>query len=166
MAKLEIIFYSRIFSTKILSFVLACILFNSLCSASESLSQQEVEQWNFSSEQVKRCSVSNMVENNDCINHELKISNDKLNQIYKLLNSELVNPKFLRESQLAWIKFRDESCGYELSGLYENGSLRLEGSSIALFQNAACLINLTEKRTLDLKVYHSWTYDGSPPRRQ
>ncbi|WP_411725858.1 lysozyme inhibitor LprI family protein [Methyloglobulus sp.] len=106
----------------------------------------------------KRCSVSNQIENNDCINHEYKVSDTELNRLYKLLINDLVNPEPLKKSQLAWITFRDLSCKYELSGLTSEGSLNAYG-------RLACLIDLTEKRILDLKVYSTWTYDGSPPRK-
>ncbi|MGB7815557.1 MAG: lysozyme inhibitor LprI family protein [Methylotenera sp.] len=141
-----------------LLFFLINIFLVSFCNADERLSQEEFDKWNFSSEQVKRCGVSNMLANNDCINHEFKTSNAELNRLYKLLVKNLISPKLLKESQLAWVKFRDKTCAYEISGLSEDGSL-------PFYQKTACLINLTEKRILDLKMYLSWTYDGSPPRK-
>lgn len=156
--------YLRLFIESTLSFLLISTLLTTFCDAEETFSQEELDKWEFSRKQVEKCGVSDMVANNDCISRELKVSNTELNRIYGLLKSELINPKLLKQSQLAWIQFRDKSCSYELSGLTGNGTLPLNGS-IAVFQETACLINLTEKRILDLKTYYSWTYDGSPPRK-
>jgi uncharacterized protein YecT (DUF1311 family) len=144
---------------KALVVMLCSILCIPICTANENISQEEFEKWDFALEQKKRCSVSNQIGNNDCIDQEYKKSDAELNRLYKLLINDLVNPKPLKASQLAWIKFRDLSCKYELSGLASKGSLNA-------YQSLACLIDLTEKRIIDLKIYSTWTYDGSPPRKQ
>lgn len=147
------------FIQKALVVMLCSILCISICTANENIDMEKFKKWDFSIEQKKRCSGSNQIGNNDCIDQEYKKYDTELNRLYKLLIDNLINPKPLKASQLAWIKFRDLSCKYELSGLDENGSL-------PPYEEAACLINLTEKRILDLKRYFTLTYDGSPPRKQ
>lgn len=147
------------FLKKPITVILFSSLCASLCTANENTDQEKFNKWDFAIEQKKRCSISNQIENNDCISREYNISDAALNRTYKLLINHLIDPKSLKKAQLAWIKFRDLSCNYELSGLGEDGSL-------PPYERAACLINLTEKRILDLKVYSTWTYDGSPPRKR
>lgn len=142
---------------QIIAIIFCFVLSSVVCKADES-KDYDINKWDFSLNQKKRCSVSNQVENNICIQREYKASDAELNRLYKLLINDLVNSKPLKESQLSWIRFRDKACIYELSGLGEDGSL-------PFYQKTACLIDLTEKRILDLKVYFTWTYDGSPPRK-
>ncbi|TAN70253.1 MAG: DUF1311 domain-containing protein [Methylobacter sp.] len=147
------------FIKKSLAVILCSTLCVSLCTANENIDQEKFKKWDFAIEQKKRCSISNQIGNNDCISREYKVSDTELNRLYKLLINDLIDPKPLKKAQLAWIKFRDLSCKHQLSGLGEDGS-------VSAYSKIACLINLTEKRILDLKTYSTWTYDGSPPRKR
>ncbi len=108
------------------------------------------EDWDYASEQKQKCSKGNMIELNFCLGNEFKKSDTELNQVYKTLSNALKNPEPLKNTQRAWVKFRDLHCEF----IVPSSS---EGSEIPYSRNA-CLIDITEKRILDLKQI--WPCNG------
>ena len=99
-----------------------------------------------------------MLEMNICLPNEYKKIDKKLNTTYQILTHLLWDQSKLRASQSAWIKFRDLTCKFEISGIDEDGSYHP-------YAENACLIDLTEKRIRDLEEYLSRDCDGCPPRK-
>jgi len=137
------------FVQNLLFFMLSTLFFILVYSTNGSAA--EIEKWDFAINQKKHCSLSDQVGNNGCIANEYKSSDSELNYVYKSLINNLVDlaplrESKLRESQRAWIQFRDKTCAYELSGVDS------EGSEFS-YDRHVCLINLTEKRILDIKKY-------------
>jgi len=100
------------------------------------------KEWNFAAPHQDRCSSGNQLENNNCLSFEYTAANARLDELYKKLLNALADPKTLIDSQRAWLKFRDAQCDL-MVGVDKRGS----GYS---FARNSCLIDLTEKRMLDL----------------
>lgn len=96
---------------------------------------------------------------NACLSQEYTRVDQKLNASYARLVNSLRDPASLRKSQAAWIRFRDLTCEYENSGIGKDGSLYP-------YAQAACNIDLTEKRLRDLDRYLEWNCNGCPPRKR
>jgi uncharacterized protein YecT (DUF1311 family) len=80
-----------------------------------------------------------------CIAEALKSVDTEMNDLYGTLLSELLERQMLRDSQRAWILFRDRECKLRASGMEEGnarGTVEVEDS---------CLLDLTAKRIKDLK---------------
>jgi uncharacterized protein YecT (DUF1311 family) len=107
--------------------------------------------WNLAMPQLKKCSVGNQTENNMCLADEYREVDLKLNKRYKKLSSSLADPKLLQKSQRDWLKFRDSHCAFAIG--------TIAGSEHSYAVNA-CLIDLTEKRILDLQSV--WPCNGCP----
>ena len=101
-----------------------------------------VSDWDLAEPHKVRCSSSNQIGNNFCIADEYKTTDIELNKLYKKLLLALADPKPLKKSQQKWLSFRDAQC--KLIVGEENGSEYP-------YSINACLIDLTEKRILDLK---------------
>jgi uncharacterized protein YecT (DUF1311 family) len=82
-----------------------------------------------------------------CASRAAKSADRKLNQVYQTLIARLDQKGKVKliDAQLAWIKFRDQSCEFERS--------RYEGGSIAPLIYSSCIKNLTERRTKDIEGY-------------
>lgn len=102
--------------------------------------------WDYSAKQKEKCSKGNMLEMNFCLQAEYNIVDERLNWLYKKLLDGVENPKPLKNAQRAWIKFRDLQCEWIVPSSQE-------GSGVPYSRNA-CLIDLTEKRILDLQQIH------------
>jgi len=87
------------------------------------------------------------LEINICSQLAYQNADKKLNQVYKQLLPKL--SKFRQQklitAQLAWIKFRDNSCEFERTAY--------EGGSIAPAIYSACLEETTKQRTQQLREY-------------
>jgi uncharacterized protein YecT (DUF1311 family) len=59
---------------------------------------------------------------NACIAAELHQHEASLNNLYKKLLSALAQEEMLRDSQGAWMKYRDSECALRLSGMDDVGS--------------------------------------------
>jgi uncharacterized protein YecT (DUF1311 family) len=82
-----------------------------------------------------------------CAGREAETADRKLNQVYQQLSSKLSGQQKERliTAQLAWIKFRDQTCAYEQG--------RFEGGTFAPVALASCLARVTQQRTQDLDNY-------------
>jgi len=105
--------------------------------------------WDFAMPHKKRCSLvskdeQNMKELNICISKEYSSSEARLNKIYKKLHAALKDSRQLQKVQQKWLAFRDAQCKFMIPGSGESG---IEYR----YSLNACLIDLTEKRILDLE---------------
>lgn len=116
------------------------------------------DEWDFSMPHKNRCSDGGQLQMNECLAGEFKKVDAQLNADYKRLLAVLENPSKLKKAQSAWLRFRDADCEYASSGLGQEGSL-------SPFAQAACFIDLTEKRIRDLHRYIEWDCNGCPPRK-
>jgi uncharacterized protein YecT (DUF1311 family) len=96
---------------------------------------------------------------NACLANEYKKTDARLNADYKALLSVLEDPSKLKKAQNAWLRFRNLTCDYETSGVGTVGTLYPTAE-------AACYIDVTEKRIRDLQQYLRWECNGCPPRKQ
>lgn len=102
-------------------------------------------------------SATDEVEMYQCFKHQLKKADITLNQSYKALiarykengapQAQEIKPQdsYLKEAQIAWIKFRDESCDFET---YES----ITGSGFGTIYTA-CLLEKTQERVKYLQWY-------------
>src|ERR1044071_6376928 len=90
-------------------------------------------------------SRGSQAEANDCAYQEYKAADAELNKVYGQLAGVLdaEDKASLKESELAWIKYRDATCVFE-SSQYKGGTMR---GMIESF----CLTRVTKARTADLK---------------
>ncbi len=99
--------------------------------------------WDFAEEKKQQCSNGNMSEMNSCLANAYTESDARLNLEYKRLMNSLANPASLRKSQIAWMKFRDLQCSFEVPPSWE-------GSGVP-YSRRSCLIDHTERRIRDLE---------------
>lgn len=90
-------------------------------------------------------SRSSQAEASRCAYEEYKAADAELNRVYGqlagLLDAE--DKAALRESELAWIKYRDSTCVFE-SSQYKGGTMRPMIESF-------CLTRVTKSRTAELR---------------
>jgi uncharacterized protein YecT (DUF1311 family) len=84
---------------------------------------------------------------NMCSSQEFQAADKKLNQVYQQLQSKLKSKQKQRltVAQRSWLKFRDDSCNYEM-GQFEGGTLA--GSTYGY-----CKARVTQARVKDLEDY-------------
>ncbi|WP_017716098.1 lysozyme inhibitor LprI family protein [Kamptonema formosum] len=97
-----------------------------------------------------------------CADQSYKAADKRLNEVYqKVLSGETGEPKkLLIEAEEMWIKFRDDSCRFEIP-------VSPDGREYPIFLNG-CLEKLTRERTADLEKYLSQREGNStsqPPVR-
>ncbi len=95
------------------------------------------------------CPESNQLEMNECAAKSFKKVDSELNKLYKNEMNRLQDEKTrerLRESQRAWIIFRDKACRFENGPAEESGSIWPQ-------LNFSCLERHTRKRIEDIKKY-------------
>ena len=95
---------------------------------------------------------------NECANKQFVEADKELNTLYRQKLSTLSNKFYassLREAQLAWIRFRDRDCLYQVGPEDGRGSI----SDLVL---ASCKYAHTKRRINDLNRYISWTENGCP----
>jgi uncharacterized protein YecT (DUF1311 family) len=96
--------------------------------------------------EIQPCeSRGSQAEASDCAHREYKAADAQLNKVYGQLAGILdaEDKASLKESELAWIKYRDSTCVFE-SSQYKGGTMR---GMIESF----CLTRVTKARTADLK---------------
>jgi len=116
--------------------VVLCIFL--LLSASFAKTQKE--------RQIQPCeNRGSQAEASDCAYREYKAADAELNQIYGRLAATLdaEDKAQLKESELAWIKFRDSYCSFE-SSQYKGGTMRPMIESF-------CLARVTKAHAAELK---------------
>jgi uncharacterized protein YecT (DUF1311 family) len=105
------------------------------------------------------CPGTNQVENNDCAAESFRQADGELNTLYKEQMKRLeAAPKTkdrLRDSQRAWVVFRDKACLYEAGTAEESGSMWPS-------ENFGCMEYQTKKRIEDIKTYLACTDNGCP----
>ena len=99
--------------------------------------------WDFAHDKKMKCSKGNMAEMNGCLAGEYAESDARLNAVYKHLLNALADPAPLRRAQVAWLRFRDSECEFEVPP-------SRTGSEVPYSRNA-CLIDHTERRIRDLE---------------
>ena len=101
----------------------------------------------------------NQREMNACASKRFKHYDKILNDLYKQQISFLGNTtetaNSLRESQKAWIKFRDLDCAYD-AGKQENSG------TIWPLEHLSCLAERTRTRALELEEYVACRQNGCP----
>lgn len=82
-----------------------------------------------------------------CNDAEYRRVDAELNRVYKQLVAKLspARRKLLAKAQLRWIAFRDAECAFSASVV--------AGGTLEPVLYGACLIDLTQKRTKDLRAY-------------
>jgi uncharacterized protein YecT (DUF1311 family) len=91
--------------------------------------------------------ASTTVEMKYCSQVSYTAADKKLNQVYKQVSATIKGEQkqLLVSGQTAWIKFRDNSCDFEV---YPSRG----GTGYEIFRNG-CLERLTQQRTKDLQNY-------------
>ena len=142
----------RILSNKYLSFysIQLCILLV-LPVKSFAYNLEADVSWDYSLAYQKECfdweaqgHPVSQAEGNACIGGALKKSDDELNSLYQSLISVLEEKKMLKDSELAWIDFRNKECKLRNSGMGEG--------TATMFLLNSCLLDMTLKRIKDLKL--------------
>jgi len=96
--------------------------------------------------QIQPCEGNgSQAEANACAHEEYKAADAELNKIYGRLAGVLdaEDKASLKESELAWIKYRDSTCVFE-SSQYKGGTMRPMIESV-------CLARVTKARTSELR---------------
>lgn len=105
--------------------------------------QQQLD-WDHAMNQKNLCSSGSMMEMNECLAKEYVGSDRRMNITYRRLQSDLLDPAPLKKAQIAWLRFRDLHCEFHVPKKSEG--------SLPPYSRNACLIDLTEKRSLDLEA--------------
>ncbi|MGB4116635.1 MAG: lysozyme inhibitor LprI family protein [Polaromonas sp.] len=105
--------------------------------------QQQLD-WDHAIKQKNLCSSGSMMEMNECLAKEYARADRRMNATNRRLQSELLDPAPLKKAQIAWLRFRDLHCEFHVPKKSEG--------SLAPYSRNACLIDLTEKRSLDLEA--------------
>lgn len=96
-------------------------------------------------------SMSNQNAMNQCISNEYKNSDAELNKLYKEISHRLNDNadalKALRNSQRAWISFRDAECDF--------AAINTQGGSIHSMLITSCRNELTQARIKNFNTYLS-----------
>lgn len=97
---------------------------------------------------------------NQCARDEFNKQDTELNKLYHQRMAALKSPEAkgrLKKAQQSWIKFRDDTC------LYEVGTREGSGSMWSM-QYVHCKANITQKRVIDFRRYVSCVTleDGCP----
>lgn len=119
-----------------------CALLVSLCVAAASAAGARAQK----QRQIQPCeSRGSQAEASACAHEEYKAADAGLNKVYGQLAGVLdaEDKAALKESELAWIKYRDTACVFE-SSQYKGGTMR---GMIESF----CLTRVTKARTAELK---------------
>jgi uncharacterized protein YecT (DUF1311 family) len=116
------------------------------------------DDWDFAKPHKNRCSRADQQEMNSCMADEYRKVEGRLNTLFNQLLVILRDKNSLKESQTAWLRFRDMTCAYANSGIEKEGSLYS-------FAQNACHIDITEKRIRDFEQYLAWNCNGCPPRK-
>jgi uncharacterized protein YecT (DUF1311 family) len=116
-----------------------CALLATLCMAAAVAAKTQKER------QIQPCeSKGSQAEASRCAYEEYKTADAELNRIYGRLAGVLdaEDKAALKDSELAWIKYRDSTCVFE-SSQYKGGTMRPMIESF-------CLTRVTKARTSEL----------------
>jgi uncharacterized protein YecT (DUF1311 family) len=119
---------------------LLCLLFAALCAAAAVGARAQKER------QIQPCEGNgSQAEASACAYKEYKAADAELNKVYGRLAGVLdaEDKASLKESELAWIKYRDATCAFE-SSQYKGGTMRPMIESF-------CLARVTRARAAELK---------------
>lgn len=111
----------------------------------------------FANKQKEICSTGGQSEMNACMGKEYQKVHLRLNSIYKALTSVLVDPRGIRASQRAWLKYRDAECS--------DAVMQLGEGSLQPFAHYSCMIELTEQRTRQIRWHLAQDCSGCPARK-
>ena len=123
--------------------IVLCALLVALCAAAVTVGAGAKAQ---KQRETHPCeSRSSQAEASRCAYEEYKAADAELNKVYGQLAGVLdaEDKASLKESELAWIKYRDTTCVFE-SSQYKGGTMR---GMIESF----CLARVTKARTAELK---------------
>jgi uncharacterized protein YecT (DUF1311 family) len=119
---------------------LLCALLVALCAAAGVAARAQKQR------QIHPCEGNgSQAEASRCAYEEYKAADAELNRVYGRLAGVLdaEDKAALKESELAWIKYRDSTCVFE-SSQYKGGTMRPMIESF-------CLARVTKARTSELK---------------
>jgi uncharacterized protein YecT (DUF1311 family) len=107
--------------------------------------------------EMKCVEGGNQQQINFCASDAFIKADKEMNKLYKMQMAHLTEPykTRLRESQRAWVIFRDKACLYEAGPQEESGS-------IWPLEQYTCLEKHTTKRIADLKSYVECRANGCP----
>jgi uncharacterized protein YecT (DUF1311 family) len=93
------------------------------------------------------CGSGTQLELGMCAEENYKAADKELNRLYveMMKQSEAEGKKNLKESQKAWLNYRDKACAYE-GGLFDGGS----GWALAYY---GCKAHFTKERNAILRRY-------------
>ncbi|MBT0570798.1 DUF1311 domain-containing protein [Curvibacter sp. CHRR-16] len=132
--------------------IFAAILLNTTLAA-------KADEWDFAAQHKQHCSVGGQDVMNVCLANAYRDTNQRLSALYEQLQVVLEDGTSLRKAQATWLRFRDQTCEYEVSGLVK------DNAGLYAYAKHACMIDITEKRIRDLKEYLSWDCNGCPGRK-
>ena len=119
-----------------------CALLASLCVAAAVAAGARAQK----ERQIQPCEgYGSQAEASACAHREYKAADAELNKVYGQLAGVLdaEDKASLKETELAWIKYRDSTCVFE-SSQYKGGTMRPMIESF-------CLARVTKSRTAELK---------------
>lgn len=111
----------------------------------------------FAEMQKAICSAGGQSEMNQCMAIEYRKVDLRLNSLYKELTSVLVDPRGIRASQRAWLRYRDAECS--------DAVMQLGQGSLQPFAYHSCLIEFTEERIRHLRWHLAQDCNGCPVRK-
>lgn len=120
---------------------LTCLLLAALCAAAAFAGARAQKE-----RRIQPCeSRGSQAESSACAHEEYRAADAELNKVYGQLAGVLdaEDKAALKESELAWIKYRDATCVFE-SSQYKGGTMRPMIESF-------CLARVTKARTAELK---------------
>jgi uncharacterized protein YecT (DUF1311 family) len=103
----------------------------------------------------KECGYTQQ-ELNECVENGKNIADAELNRLYKVQMSYLKTPEKkeqLKKAQLAWIKYRDAVCEYEVTS---------QGGSMYPMAVNGCIQRQTMLRNVELNNYIQCRENGCP----
>jgi len=111
----------------------------------------------FAEKQKEVCSTGGQSEMNQCMEAEYRKVDLRLNSLYKELTSVLADPRGIRASQRAWLKYRDAECS--------DAVLQLGQGSLQPLAHHSCMIEFTEQRIRHLRWHLAQNCNGCPARK-
>jgi uncharacterized protein YecT (DUF1311 family) len=98
----------------------------------------------FAAPHKERCAAMCSIGLSICMAEEYKASDGRLNEVVQELTAEFKSRNQLKRAQQAWLKYRDAQCKLAASGYSPKTSEHYYALNV-------CLIDLTEKRLLELE---------------
>jgi uncharacterized protein YecT (DUF1311 family) len=136
--------------------LIGCALLFALVAlpGTSAIADQKTEEANLKEARQNCKPAGNQQEMNQCAAADYYAADLEMNRLYGTQMARLSTGKgALRESQKAWLVFRDKVCAYEVPA--DNGSIY--SMSVSL-----CLAKHTKQRVEDLRAYVACTDNGCP----